>query len=73
MGAIARYLVRSTTEISYNPLVGEFEGYDSTAIELRYLKEVLSPLLTAMGMPLSLNGRSDIDGLITMVREQFGI
>ena len=71
--AIARYLDSLTRTVSTREMAGEFEGYDSTAIELRYLKEVLSPLLTAMGMPLSLNGRSDIDGLITMVREQFGI
>ena len=71
--AIARYLDSLTRMVSAREMASEFEGYDSTAIELRYLKEVLSPLFAAMGMPLNLNGRSDIDGLISMVREQFGI
>ena len=71
--AIARYLDSLTRMVSTREMAREFEGYDSTAIELRYLKEVLSPLFAAMGMPLSLNGRGDIDGLITTVREQFGI
>ena len=40
---------------------------------MRYIKDVLSPPFAAMGIPLSLNGRGDIDRLINMVRERFGI
>ena len=71
--AIARYLDSLTRTVSARGMAGKFEGYDSTAIELRYIKDVLSPPFTAMGIPLSLNGRGDIDRLINMVRERFGI
>ena len=73
MGAIARYLVRSTTEISYNPLVGEFEGYDSTNIELGFIRDTLGPVLSGTGMPRPPENRQEISQLVSTMMVQFGL
>jgi len=73
VGAIAWYLVRSTTEISYNPLVGEFEGYDSTNIELGFIRDTLGPVLFGMGVSRPPENRQEISQLVSTMMVQFGL
>ena len=71
--AIARYLVRLTVEISGNPLAGAFEGYDSTDIELGFIRDTLGPVLSGMGVPRPPEDRQEISQMVSMMMAQFGL
>ena len=70
---IARYLAELTNAVAGRGLEGPFEGYDSTSIELGFIRETLMPLLNRMGVSLRLETQQDIERLVAMVRDQFGI
>ena len=71
--AIARYLARLTMQISGNPLAGAFEGYDSTDIELGFIRDTLGPVLSGMGVPTPPENRQEISQLVSMMMVQFGL
>jgi hypothetical protein len=70
---IARYLEGITESISGKGLTGEFEGYDSTGIEIGFIQDVLLPVVARMGVSLNVETRQDVDWLVGMMRDQFGI
>ena len=49
---VARYLRTLARVISGKMMAGDFEGYDSTEIELGYIRELLLPVASGMGFPL---------------------
>ena len=71
--AIARYLARLTVEISSNPLSGAFEGYDSTDIELEFIRDSLGSVLSGMGVPRPPENRQEISQLVSTMMAQFGL
>ena len=71
--AIARYLARLIMQISGNPLAGAFEGYDSTDIELGFIRDTLGPVLSGMGVPTPPENRQEISQLVSMMMVQFGL
>ena len=60
-------------EISGNPLAGAFEGYDSTNIELGFIRDTLGPVLSGMGMPRPPEDRREISELVSTMMVQFGL
>ena len=70
---VARYLRTLTEVISGKEMAGDFEGYDSTEIELGYIRELLLPVAAAMGFTLEVETREDIDWLVDTMRVQLGI
>ncbi len=70
---IARYLAQLTAQISSRPLAGEFEGYDSTSIELGFIRNTMGPALSSMGIPMLPETRQEIGQLVTMMMVQFGL
>ena len=71
--AIARYMARLTIQISSNPLAGEFEGYDTTSIEVGFIKDTLGPALSGLGMPRPPENRQEISQLVSTMMVQFGL
>ena len=71
--AIARYLARLTMQVSGNPLAGAFEGYDSTDIELGFIRDTLGPVLSGMGVPRPPEDRQEIGLMVSMMMAQFGL
>ena len=71
--AIARYMARLTMQISSNPLAGEFEGYDTTSIEVGFIKDTLGPALSGLGMPRPPENRQEISQLVSTMMVQFGL
>ena len=59
--------------ISDQDMIGDFEGYDSTLIELKYICETLTPVLKQLGIPSEPKSRKDIDGLASMVMSYLGV
>ncbi len=53
----------------FNGLLGPFEGYDTTATELEYMRPVLGPMAQRLG--LKLESRPDIDYLTTFIASRF--
>ena len=70
---VARYLRTLTGVISGKEMAGEFEGYDTTEIELGYVRELLLPVASDMGFRLEVETRADIDWLVDTMRVQLGI
>ena len=62
-----------TVQVSGNPLAGVFEGYDSTNIELGFIRDTLGPVLSGMGMPRPPENRQEISQLVSTMMAQFGI
>ena len=60
-------------EISGNPLAGAFEGYDSTDIELGFIRDTLGPVLSGMGVPRPPEDRQEISQMVSMMMAQFGL
>ena len=54
-------------------MAGDFEGYDTTEIELGYIREVLLPVAAGTGLPIGVETRTDIDWLVNTMRVQLGI
>ena len=54
-------------------MAGEFEGYDTTEIELGYIRELLLPVAEGMGFTLEVETRKDIDWLVDTMRVQLGL
>ena len=71
--AIAPYMAGLTMQISSNPLAGEFEGYDTTSIEVGFIKDILGPALSGLGMPRPPKNRQEISQLVSMMMAQFGL
>ena len=61
MAEIARFLEELTVRTSRARLDGPFEGYDTTAAELHFLRRHLAPVAAALGARLE--GREDIERL----------
>ena len=70
---VARYLSTLAEAISSKEMAGEFEGYDTTEIELGYIRELLLPVAAGMGFTLEMETRKDIDWLVDTMRVQLGI
>lgn len=70
---VARYLRTLTGVISGKEMAGKFESYDTTEIELGYVRELLLPVASDMGFPLEVETRADIDWLVDTMRVQLGI
>ena len=60
-------------QISSNPLAGEFEGYDTTSIEVGFIKDTLRPAFSGLGMPRSPENRREIRELVSTMVIQFGL
>ena len=60
-------------EISGNPLAGAFEGYDSTDIELGFIRDTLGPVLSGMGVSRPPENRQEISELVSTMMVQFGL
>lgn len=73
MEGITRYILSLIRGISDQDMSGEFEGYDSTCIELKYIEEVLTPVLSQHGMALNAKSRGDIDDLASMMMSYLGV
>ena len=73
MEGITRYILSLTGCISDQDMIGDFEGYDSTLIELKYICETLTPVLKQLGIPSEPKSRKDIDGLASMVMSYLGV
>jgi hypothetical protein len=71
MARIAEYLVRVTEAVSGTALDGPFEGYDSTATELRLMRKHAGPLAAQLGM--SLDTREDLEALIGELIGRYGL
>jgi hypothetical protein len=70
---VARYLSTLAEAISSKEMAGEFEGYDTTEIELGYIRELLLPVAAGMGFTLEVETRKDIDWLVDTMRVQLGL
>ena len=70
---VARYLRTLAGVISGKDMAGDFEGYDTTEIELGYIREVLLPVAAGTGLPIGVETRTDIDWLVNIMRVQLGI
>lgn len=53
MAAITEYLAELSVAVADAPLNGPFEGYDSTAAELRSMRSALGPFAQALGITLA--------------------
>jgi hypothetical protein len=71
MAAISEFLVDAVEDIAAKPLDGPFEGYDTTPIELEFMRRSIGPLAAALG--LKLESRADIDRLAVLLVTQFGL
>ena len=58
---VARYLRTLAGVISGKDMAGDFEDYDTTEIELDYIREVLLPVAAGTGLPIGVETRTDID------------
>jgi hypothetical protein len=65
--AVAKLLTQLTISISATDMDDEFEGYDSSSTEIRFIEENLMPVISAMGLTLNLETRADIDRLASMM------
>ena len=70
---MARYLRTPAGVISGKEIARDFEGYDSTEIELGYIRELLLPVASGMGFSLEVETREDIELLVDTMRVQLGI
>ena len=70
---VARYLRTLAGVICGKEMSGEFEGYDTTEIELGYIRELLLLVAAGMGFPIEVETRGDIDRLVDPMRVQLGI
>ena len=53
--------------ISQANMDGEFEGYDSSPTEIRFIRENLMPVISAIGLAPKLETRADIDRLASIM------
>lgn len=70
--AISSYLSVIASAIAMKQLAGPFEGYDSTDIELDYIRSVISPVMAQMGSPIGIKDRRDIDLLANRIMAYLG-
>lgn len=71
MAAIASFVVETADGAARSPLSGPFEGWDTTPVELDYMRRAFGPVLAPLG--LQLESRADIEiAVVTMMRE-FGL
>ncbi len=71
MAAAVPYLTALARRAAATPLEGPFEGYDSTPVELVFLREAIGPMAASFG--LRLERREDIDALARVLMAQFGL
>lgn len=69
MAHIAAYLETLVREAAVQSLEGPFEGYDSTPVELEFLRSAVGPIAEAFGIPLE--SREDIDRIAQVLMAQF--
>ncbi|MDA1129204.1 MAG: M28 family peptidase [Chloroflexi bacterium] len=65
--AVSDLLTDLTINISRTDMEDEFEGYDSSSTEIRFIQENLMPVISAMGLTFNLETRADIDRLASMM------
>ncbi len=65
MARFADYLTRLTHVLDGQPLTGPFEGYDTTPLELRCLRQTVGPIVNQKG--IALENRRDIDRVARML------
>jgi hypothetical protein len=68
-GTIAEFVASLAEDISTRPLDGYAKEYDTSAIEAKYINEILKWVLP----PGGISGRKQIDELVTTITDQFGI
>lgn len=71
MASIAEYLVQVTDAVSKTALDGPFEGYDSTATELRLMRKHAGRLAAQLGMRL--DSREDLEAVIAELIGRYGL
>jgi hypothetical protein len=54
-------------------MAGEFEGYDTTSIEVGFIKDTLGPALSGLGIPRPPENRQEISQLVSIIMVQFGL
>jgi len=62
MAAVAGYLTELSVSLAQTPLDGPFEGYDSTAAELYFMRKALGPFAQTLGIALAT--RQDIERIV---------
>ena len=67
---VARYLSTLAGAISSKEMAGEFEGYDTTEIELGYIRESLLSVAAGIGFTLEEETRKDRDWLVDYTIDQ---
>lgn len=70
---ISQYVCDLVERVSHTALDGPFEGYDSTRTELLFLNQNLLPLIQSVGLNVKLSSRSDIDYLVSLLVQRFGL
>lgn len=73
VAAVAQYIRALVVNASGLKLSGPFEGYDTTEAELPFLKQTVQPALSRMGLDVQLRTREDIDHLVTLLVQRFGL
>jgi hypothetical protein len=71
MAEIAAFVVEVAACAARAPLAGPFEGWDSTPVELRFLRDAMGPLLAQLG--IELRTRTDLDRAVATLLSAFGL
>jgi hypothetical protein len=71
--AIAEYVQALIAQVSSSDLNGPFETYSTLETELHFLRQSVEPVVRDMGLPISLQSRQDINGLIHFLTDQVGL
>lgn len=71
MAEICAFLVEAADCAARAAMKGPFEGWDSTPVELAYMREAMAPLLSRLG--IALRNRADIDRAVAMLLRMFAL
>ena len=72
MGAISEYLASLIVRCDSTQFLESTPGYDPTPTELQYMNSVFSDLFLQFGIP-ELKSREDIDRVVRMMTQMFGV
>jgi hypothetical protein len=73
IAAITKYAQALIAQVSSSDLNGPFETYSTLETELRFLRQSVEPVVQRMGLPISLQSRQDVNGLIHFLTDQVGL
>lgn len=71
--AISQYICTLTKAVAHAGLNGPFEGYDTTDAELYSLRKTVLSAIKAMGLDVELQTRNDINDLVRILVQKFGL